>query len=369
VQKVFFLYVPNGGYNYLMTEGDAFLRAIAEDPDDDTSRLAYADWLDEHGDHDRAEFIRLQCELARLPADVDGHRLEFRANELLGRHEWHWVGDLRDLVLWHRFGRGFVEDIGVDAEVFLNCPDNIFRQAPVQKAFIRTTLAQLPAVTASPDLPRLRVLRLGAGLGDEGAEIIARSPLLTRVQELGLGLNRIGPRGVESLARSSCLSQVRILDLSGNELGDSGFADVGSFSNLRSLDFSSNRIGYGGVAALARSPAIIGLETLLLRGNMPGVSRALAESTLLREHGILSNLDLTACGLGDAEVIDLASARWAQRLRKLHLGYNNIGQEGVEALVSSPLLTGLDKLDLSGNSLSPEAHFELRGRFGLKVVL
>jgi len=31
---------------------DGFLRAIREPPDDDTHRLVYADWLDEHGDHD-----------------------------------------------------------------------------------------------------------------------------------------------------------------------------------------------------------------------------------------------------------------------------------------------------------------------------
>jgi len=30
-------------------------------------RLILSDWLDEHGDPDRTEFIRVQCELARLP--------------------------------------------------------------------------------------------------------------------------------------------------------------------------------------------------------------------------------------------------------------------------------------------------------------
>jgi uncharacterized protein (TIGR02996 family) len=43
----------------------AFLRAIAANPDEDTPRLAYADWLDENGsteaDRARAEFIRLSC--------------------------------------------------------------------------------------------------------------------------------------------------------------------------------------------------------------------------------------------------------------------------------------------------------------------
>jgi uncharacterized protein (TIGR02996 family) len=45
----------------------AFLRAIAADPEDDTPRLVFADWLDEHDDPQRAEFIRVQVELARRP--------------------------------------------------------------------------------------------------------------------------------------------------------------------------------------------------------------------------------------------------------------------------------------------------------------
>ena len=46
----------------------AFLAAICANPADDTPRLVYADWLDEHGQPERAEFVRVQCELARLEA-------------------------------------------------------------------------------------------------------------------------------------------------------------------------------------------------------------------------------------------------------------------------------------------------------------
>lgn len=50
----------------MSTEQDreAFLRSICEPPDEDTPRLVYADWLQEHGEHDRAEFIRVQVEAA-----------------------------------------------------------------------------------------------------------------------------------------------------------------------------------------------------------------------------------------------------------------------------------------------------------------
>ena len=44
----------------------AFLRAVADAPDDDTPRLVFADWLSDHGEEEYGEFIRVQVELARL---------------------------------------------------------------------------------------------------------------------------------------------------------------------------------------------------------------------------------------------------------------------------------------------------------------
>lgn len=68
------------------TEQQAFIDAIVANPDCDTVRLVYADWLQENPDADpgREELIRVQCELARLPpkhrelfvADGAGNRME-----------------------------------------------------------------------------------------------------------------------------------------------------------------------------------------------------------------------------------------------------------------------------------------------------
>ena len=51
-----------------MTDGDDLYRAVLDSPEDDAPRLIYADWLDEHGRPERAEFIRLQCAMDRVPA-------------------------------------------------------------------------------------------------------------------------------------------------------------------------------------------------------------------------------------------------------------------------------------------------------------
>lgn len=48
-------------------EEQPFLDAIIAEPADDRPRLVFADWLEEQGQSDRAEFIRVQCEIAAEP--------------------------------------------------------------------------------------------------------------------------------------------------------------------------------------------------------------------------------------------------------------------------------------------------------------
>src|SRR5215213_5024358 len=75
-----------------MSDEAALLRAIREHPDEDTPRLVYADWLQEYGDdEDRAAFIRLECELARLPpADRRRSVLLQRRRTLWEAHKGRW---------------------------------------------------------------------------------------------------------------------------------------------------------------------------------------------------------------------------------------------------------------------------------------
>jgi uncharacterized protein (TIGR02996 family) len=78
-----------------MTDEEGLLKVIVADPDDDTVRLAYADWLDENRCAGHAEFIRVQVELARLDGELaasdegktaaDGFRKLERREELRRR--------------------------------------------------------------------------------------------------------------------------------------------------------------------------------------------------------------------------------------------------------------------------------------------
>jgi uncharacterized protein (TIGR02996 family) len=79
----------------LQTEQAAFIRAICTDPADDTARLVYADWLDEHDQPARAEFIRVGVELERCHGVSTGFKatsLADRSAELLATHEREWRG-------------------------------------------------------------------------------------------------------------------------------------------------------------------------------------------------------------------------------------------------------------------------------------
>lgn len=68
------------------TDELAFLSRIAANPADDTDRLVYADWLDESGEPERADYIRTAiayhfetertpCTLAHFLAEVEGERV------------------------------------------------------------------------------------------------------------------------------------------------------------------------------------------------------------------------------------------------------------------------------------------------------
>ena len=75
------------------------LTDIFENPEDDTPRRVYADWLMDHGNAARGEFILEQINSPRSA----------REEELLDRHERAWRAELPNLpgVRWGDFRRGF----------------------------------------------------------------------------------------------------------------------------------------------------------------------------------------------------------------------------------------------------------------------
>ena len=72
-----------------------FLDAILREPGEPTHRLVYADWLEEQGDAERAEFVRAQCALARLDDDDRRPALEQSERDLWKEYRAHVLGFLQ----------------------------------------------------------------------------------------------------------------------------------------------------------------------------------------------------------------------------------------------------------------------------------
>jgi uncharacterized protein (TIGR02996 family) len=77
-------------------EEDAFLRAVLARPADDAPRLVYADWLDDRGESERAEFLRADAALSGQPlADPRTPAVATRVRELALALDPDWVALVR----------------------------------------------------------------------------------------------------------------------------------------------------------------------------------------------------------------------------------------------------------------------------------
>jgi uncharacterized protein (TIGR02996 family) len=236
-----------------MNPAEPFLRAIHDRPDDDAPRLVYADWLDERGDADRAEFIRVQCALARAAAD-DPRRPErlAREQELLKRHGKVWGGLLGELFSNLDFRRGFLYCTG------FHQPPRRVGDAGVLRLLDDGQVAGMTLMTLSD-----------CDVSDRGVEALAASWQVNDLQDLILGGNYVSPAGAAALARSPHLARLRRLYLYHNLLGDAGVASLLAAPSFRlhRLDLVGNNISDEGARMLADAAALAELKDLFLYGN------------------------------------------------------------------------------------------------------
>ena len=169
---------------------EPFLKAICENPDDDTVRLVYADWLDENGDPERAEFIRLQIALHGKPKKSDPQQI--REEELIEANGRVWLGELPELPHIHwpgDFSRGFVKTVCVGAgKWFIEHRIKLFGSAPVRHLSVSEagegTLAKVLAVREIGCLTGLSLCR--CRVPRNGFRILTHSPRLANLRELAI---------------------------------------------------------------------------------------------------------------------------------------------------------------------------------------
>ncbi len=254
-----------------MLSDNSFLQTILAHPDDDGPRLVYADWLEERGECDRAELIRLQC--------LGGP--DERIRELLSRHGRRWAGPVARHAYGYSFKRGFVGEFAIEASVLLQHAEEIFHGIPVALVRVIGARSAMRQLFELPLLARVRALHLtGCNVGDEGAVRLSACPYLAGLHTLRVGCNAIGDRGVEYLADSPQLVGLQSLVLHGNLIGDAGahaLATADGLINLYALDLSENHIGETGAGALAKSARHPRLVRLDLSHQFKGWSAGLAQ--------------------------------------------------------------------------------------------
>jgi uncharacterized protein (TIGR02996 family) len=355
----------------------AFLRSILEQPEDDSPRLIYADWLDEEGDADRAEFIRAQIRLHTLSVDDPAHaKLVERVQSLQQEHGMEWIRQLPAIpgIHWEIFDRGFISTARFDTPgLYFSHARQVFEAAPISELRLHTFYwDSAERLAQSSYLKQIRILDLEDGnrIGIKGVEALADSPHLNRLRELKLQGNALGSSAVRALANCPALSELRLLDLGRNDLYDEGakaLAQSHYLSNLNQLSLGWTRMTEAGLESLAATKHLTQLKFLYLSGNQLGDDgmKALGGSKAFSN---LRALYLVGCGIGNEGAAFLAESPHLENLNWLYLRQNRIGSEGGEAIARSPYLDNIGELVLGENPLSDETVVHLHNRFGNKVT-
>jgi uncharacterized protein (TIGR02996 family) len=363
--------------SHISDDGAALLRAIRENPDEDTPRLVYADWLDEQGGESneaRSELIRLQiAEAAKLPPNTF---------EAVGQR---YMGDMTaaEIDLIHRFGdadpapQGWRLDLPTHAGVFYgnkNLPDRFARGFLWRARFddVPAFLAVAPKLFDAAPITCVEFNKLTPG----SVRKLAASPYLRHVRQWS---DRVAKRTDEmlvALAASEHLVNLREIFWNGPAVGTKttgvgvrALVTAPAIRTLTRMQFDLCAIGDIGLEAIATSPKCAGLEFLHLNGNhrccgVAGIA-ALAAAPLRLT---LRALDLGSTDLTDDAVAPLVKAEWPGLIR-LNLSGNEFTDRTGAALLKSDfwLRSGCELNLIDGFRLSKKMNARLKAAFGDRI--
>ena len=224
----------------MTSDGEALLRAVCENPRDDTPRLIYADWLEENGQPERAAFIRFSCEYPNpLLSYPQGRELLERSRQF---DDWEvkWGAELPALpgVKWDTvlLERGFTTSVTFSsAKAFTAHADAVFAAAPVQRLCVKQVTARTSAaVIGSPYLRRLTQLILWGRCGAAGGRRFADCPYVSQLEALCLWCG-CADDAAEALAACPNFGRLDCLSFSGHALTDRGVTALIDSAHLGSV--------------------------------------------------------------------------------------------------------------------------------------
>lgn len=321
-----------------MTAHVPFLKSILDRPGDDGPHLVYADWLEERGEMDLGEYVRLGVELRRLsPEEPEKRRKELqrRIGELLAAHREEWLGPLARKT-------GNVMELHDDDGLLC------FR-------FTCTTPHFLKRLKAEAGLPRVPHC-WGADLSDLSNHLSAfiACEHLDWLTYLASRDITVMSHQTKELLGCRRLENLRGLDVT--FLGDVGARQLAAseqFGKLVALSLRQDRLTEDGLHALLDSRRLPCLRSLAL--NFAGLQGR--QPTALKHtsrHVHLTRLTISNCAAGDAVAAWLAAWPGLASVTWLALHDARIGAAGMEALACSPHLKNLVYLDVSGNPIGDE---------------
>ena len=394
-----------------MTDREALAAAVANRPREETIRLAFADWFDDHDQPGRAAYIRAACAAARSrPGSEERADHLDRADDLLAAHEADWLGTWRDRLVDWEFRRGFLHRVRMTAADFLADGADLLRAEPVvtvelvggdgkslpadavravvgSPAFASVRdcavvpggfLHETPvgvwmtAIAENPQVGRLRRFGPSAGGAFEynmrpdvrtdgiepgPVEAFGRAAHLGRLRRLALPSSGSGYAGekpwlVPALARAVFAGRLRGLELGGNRLGADALRRLGAdpaFGQLRSLGVNGTCDDPAGWAGVFRSPHLTALRRFVVGADrLPEYARS-PLATRVRDLTVVCANDLDRDTSPDGRAwLDLIDR--GRPPGRLGLRRHNPGREAFRAMREGRWLRRVRELDIRGDS-------------------
>ena len=192
-----------------MNDDDAFLNYIIENPDDDTARLIYADFLEDSSDpvrRARGEFIRVQIELTKKLKPKREAELRQQETELLAQYRRKWNGWMHQRtsrgVLKHQFAsrralvrnweyrRGFIASLRIYAPNYRDHAEVLRSIGPIERIEFVGAARVVPQWRNLPHLKGIRELSFyQCLLNQEDINALASLPGVRELQLLDLRHN------------------------------------------------------------------------------------------------------------------------------------------------------------------------------------
>jgi uncharacterized protein (TIGR02996 family) len=245
-------------------DGAALLAAVRACPDDDLPRLVFADWLDEHGTPDWAEFIRTQVRAAAETDPAVQTALARHANAL-ARDGRHWDAAFGAGLPPHSFRRGMPERLRVHGEP-TPADRAVLGRYPVRDLWLMGTAHDhpnrdahrgwLPALLAElPGGPVRELAVAGYAVGDEDLAAVAG---VMQLEGLTLWCRHLRPGVLVHLRR---LALLRHLSLVGGGVRAADLADVAAIPGLTGLEVADTPFTAPAFRRLLAAPALRSVRT------------------------------------------------------------------------------------------------------------